>query len=153
MSESPSSIQVDHLTMRFGNVVAIDDLSMTFEAGKIHGLLGRNGAGKSTLLAAIAAFRKGSAGEVRIGGESVFENPHLTRQICLIRESGDTVPGDEKVETALNFAAAMRPSWDRTLAESLLTTFELSPKAKVGSLSRGKRSALGWSSGWRRGRR
>ena len=95
MTGSPHAIQVDHLTMTFGDVVAIDDLSMTFDAGKIHGLLGRNGAGKSTLLAAIAAFRKGSAGDVRIGHEPVFENPRLTRQVCPIRESGDTVPCDE----------------------------------------------------------
>ena len=129
--------------MKFGNVVAIDDLSMTFDAGMIYGLLGRNWAGKSTLLAAIAAFRKGRDGAVRIGDEPVFEGARLTPQICFIRESGDTVPGDEKVETALNFAAAMRPYWDRTLAASLLNTFELSVTSKVDSLSRGKRSALG----------
>jgi ABC-type multidrug transport system ATPase subunit len=42
---------------------------MTFDAGEIHGLLGRNGTGTSDLLAAIAAFRNSSGGDVRIGGE------------------------------------------------------------------------------------
>jgi ABC-2 type transport system ATP-binding protein len=67
----------------------------------------------------------------------------MTRQICLIRETGDTVGNDESVETALSFAAAMRPNWDAGYAAMLVERFQLSPRQKVGELSKGKRSALG----------
>ena len=40
----------EHLTKRFGKTTALDDVSLSFEYGKIHALLGRNGAGKTTLL-------------------------------------------------------------------------------------------------------
>jgi ABC-type multidrug transport system ATPase subunit len=55
-------IEVQDLTVRFGDVAALDELSLQFESGKIHGLLGRNGAGKSTLLAALAAYRRPTSG-------------------------------------------------------------------------------------------
>lgn len=137
------TVEVDHVTLRFDDVTALDDLTVTFDGGKVHGLLGRNGAGKSSLLAIIAAFRRASAGEVRIGGSPVFEHPHATQQVCLIREAGDTVDGSERIEAALRFAAAMRPHWNASVAATLLDRLELSPKAKIGELSRGKRSALG----------
>ena len=46
-------IRVDHVSKSFGKAKALDDVSLSFEHGKIHALLGRNGAGKSTLLGLI----------------------------------------------------------------------------------------------------
>ena len=47
-------LRAEHLTKRFGKTTALDDVSLSFEYGKIHALLGRNGAGKTTLLKLIA---------------------------------------------------------------------------------------------------
>jgi ABC-2 type transport system ATP-binding protein len=69
------SIDVDKLHLRYGDVTALDDLSFRLDGGKIYGLLGRNGAGKSSLLAVLAAFRQATAGEARIDGQPIFENP------------------------------------------------------------------------------
>jgi ATPase subunit of ABC transporter with duplicated ATPase domains len=51
-------IEIDHLTLRYGETTAIDDLSVTLDGHKIYGLLGRNGSGKTSLLSVLAAFRK-----------------------------------------------------------------------------------------------
>jgi ABC-2 type transport system ATP-binding protein len=61
-------IELRDLTVRFGDVAAVDSLSLRLEGGKIHGLLGRNGAGKSTLLSVLAAYRKPSSGAALVGG-------------------------------------------------------------------------------------
>ena len=45
------AILVDHVTKQFGSEVVLKDVSLTLEAGKIHGIIGRNGSGKTILLA------------------------------------------------------------------------------------------------------
>lgn len=136
-------LSIDNLTVRYGDTIAVDGLTLTLEGHGIHGLLGRNGSGKSSLLAVLAGLRKASSGSVSLDGEPVFENENATTQICLIRESGDTVEDSETLDTALRYAGEMRPYWDQDYAERLLATFKLDPKARVGGLSRGQRSALG----------
>jgi len=137
------TVEARSLTLNYGKTTALDELSFTLDGGKIYGLLGRNGSGKSSLLSVLAAFRKASGGEVLIGGEPVFENPLVTRQICLIRESVDVVEASDRVEEVLAFAAERRPNWDADYAASLVDTFQLDMRQKVGELSRGKQSALG----------
>jgi ABC-2 type transport system ATP-binding protein len=136
------SIQVEHVTQQFGETTALDDVSFSLAPGKIYGLLGRNGSGKSTLLSTIAAFRKPTAGRVLIDSEPVFENAHLTRQICLIRDSVDVIE-DESIDDALELAASIRPNWDQAYADRLIERFNLDRSKKVKTLSRGQRSALG----------
>jgi len=137
------SIAVRDLRLCYGDVTALDDLTFALDGGKIYGLLGRNGSGKSSLLSLLAAFRRPSAGEVRIDGRPVFENGPLTRQICLIRETGDTIDDDEPVKSALSFAQAMRPNWDAAYAAALVDRFQIPRDQHICKLSRGKRAALG----------
>ncbi len=135
-------IEVDGLQLRYGETVAIDDLSFGVEGDKIVGLLGRNGSGKTSLLSVLAAFRPASGGRVRINGQDVFENAAITEQICLIREGGD-VQMDEKVKAAFEFAEYLRPNWDGEYARALLDRFQVPLNKKVCDLSRGQQSSLG----------
>jgi ABC-2 type transport system ATP-binding protein len=138
-------IAVENLTLRYDDVTALDDLTFSLDGGKIYGLLGRNGSGKTSLLSVLAAFRRASTGQVRVGGQPAYENPAITRQICLIREGGDTVEQDwpdNRISDMLAFAAYLRPNWDADYAAALLERFGLSPDTRIPALSRGKRSAL-----------
>jgi ABC-2 type transport system ATP-binding protein len=136
-------IDVQGLQLRYGTVTALDDLSFTLAGGKIYGLLGRNGSGKTSLLSVLAAFRKPSGGRVLVDGQPVFEDPRMTRQVCLVRETGD--PGDksDRVKDALYYAARLRHGWDGDYAEALVERFQIPRSAKLGELSLGQRSALG----------
>ena len=136
-------VEIRNITQQFDEVTALDNISFTIEGDQIHGLLGRNGSGKSTLLNIIAGFREPTSGEVLIDGEPVFENADVMQRIALIRESGDTVESSEKVSEALRFAEYLRPNWNADRANELLEKFEVSPKSKINSLSRGRRSGLG----------
>ena len=62
-------LEVRGATKTFPGVVALDDVSMTLEAGQIHALLGENGAGKSTLIKVLTGVHEPDAGEVRLHGE------------------------------------------------------------------------------------
>ena len=64
---SPENIlSVDHLTMRFGGIVAVNDLSLTAERRRITALIGPNGAGKTTVFNCITGFYKPSGGTMRL---------------------------------------------------------------------------------------
>lgn len=138
---------IENLVLRYGDTTAINGLSLELSGEGIHGLLGRNGSGKSSLLSVLAGLRKPSAGRALFDGEPIFENERATTQICLIRESGDTVEDGEGIDSALAYAQDMRPYWDMEFARQLLDTFKLDRKTRIRSLSKGQRSALGCTLG------
>ncbi len=68
---------VDHVTRRFGGLLAVNAASLTAEEGRITALIGPNGAGKTTLFSVISGFLKPSAGDIRYAGEIITgEPPH-----------------------------------------------------------------------------
>ncbi len=67
-------IEVKHLTKKYGNQVAVNDLSFTIEKGQIYGLLGPNGAGKTTTMNIMTGCLAATAGEVKINGYDIFED-------------------------------------------------------------------------------
>ena len=68
-------LELDHVTRRFGGVVALDDVSFSVEQGEIAGLIGPNGAGKTTAFNVITRLYKPDGGEVTFDGESLLETP------------------------------------------------------------------------------
>jgi ABC-2 type transport system ATP-binding protein len=136
-------IEVTKLQLRYGETVALHDVTFDLPGGKIYGLLGRNGSGKTSLLSALAGFHKPSAGSVRIAAQPVFENPRITRQVCLIRESGGLGDKGDTLKDALDVARRLRPDWDAGYAAKLVELLGLPLGKKIGDLSRGQRSAFG----------
>jgi ABC-2 type transport system ATP-binding protein len=147
MNEPTPGVEVDRLRLRYGQVTALDDLTFALAGGKVHGLLGRNGAGKTSLLSVLAAFRKPTAGTVRVGGQPVFENSRVTRQVCLVGETGGPADTGDSVREALSIARRLRPAWDDGYAAALVERFGLPLGGKLGALSLGQRSALGIAMG------
>ena len=66
---------IEHLTKTFGDKKAVDDLSLRIAPGEICGFIGHNGAGKTTTLKSVAGIQKFDAGEIRVDGKSVREDP------------------------------------------------------------------------------
>jgi ABC-2 type transport system ATP-binding protein len=135
-------IELRGITVRYGNTVAVDDVTLRLPAGKIYGLLGRNGSGKTSLLSTLTSYRKPSAGTVLIDGVEAFENRTLARRTVFIRDTLDLFDSD-RIRGALRLAGRLRPSWDGEYADRLLDLFQLDPGKRVSALSRGQKSALG----------
>lgn len=134
-------VEIDDLRLTFGDVHALDGVSLSLEPDKIYGLLGRNGSGKTSLMSVIAAFWRATSGGVLVDGREPYENADVMERVCLIRESGDVTANT--VKGALSFAARMRPDWDAEYAEHLVDRFKLPRKRFISRLSRGTKSALG----------
>jgi ABC-2 type transport system ATP-binding protein len=135
-------ISMRNLSVRYGDTVAIDDLTLDLPTGKIYGLLGRNGSGKTSLLSVLASYRRASGGTLTVYGADPFENAEVMGRTCFIRESPD-VADNARVGDALDFSADLRGTFDRGYADKLLDAFELNRRSRVSALSRGQKSSLG----------
>jgi ABC-2 type transport system ATP-binding protein len=70
-----NAIEVQHLTRRFGDFVAVNDVSFEVRAGEIFGFLGSNGAGKSTTIRMLCGLLRPTSGTARVGGIDVVRDP------------------------------------------------------------------------------
>ena len=68
-------LAVEHVTRRFGGIVALDDVSVEAEPGEIVGLIGPNGAGKTTLFNVITRLYRPQSGDLRFDGKSLLRTP------------------------------------------------------------------------------
>jgi ABC-2 type transport system ATP-binding protein len=75
-----AAIALAGLTRRFGAIVAVDDLTLTVEAGEIFGLLGPNGSGKTTTIRMLCGLLAPSAGSARVADIDVTADPERVRQ-------------------------------------------------------------------------
>lgn len=139
-------VRLDAVSLAFDDEPALSDVTLSWEPGRIHALLGRNGAGKSTLLSLIASAQRPDSGTIEVSGRQPWERAELTEQICLIRESGDVID-EANASDNLDYAESLRPSFDREYADALIEVFKVPLKPTVEKLSRGQKSALGASIG------
>jgi len=80
-----SVVELQNVSRCYGNVVAVNDISMTLQPG-VTGLLGPNGAGKTTVLHMMAGFLAPSKGTVTIDGSPTWRNPGIYRTLGLVAE-------------------------------------------------------------------
>ncbi|MBP5211700.1 MAG: ATP-binding cassette domain-containing protein, partial [Pyramidobacter sp.] len=71
MTDPRNALHIDHLTMQFGGVVAVDDLTMDINEGEIVALIGPNGAGKTTAFNAVTGVYPPTNGEISLHGEPI----------------------------------------------------------------------------------
>ena len=73
-------LQIEHLTKIYGEKKAVDDLNLHIAPGEIYGFIGHNGAGKTTTLKSVVGILQFDAGEIRIDGTSIKDEPLLCKQ-------------------------------------------------------------------------
>ena len=74
-------LNISHLTKKYGDKKAVDDLSLHIAPGEIYGFIGHNGAGKTTTLRSVAGILQFDEGEIRIDGKSVRDDPLACKRV------------------------------------------------------------------------
>jgi ABC-2 type transport system ATP-binding protein len=101
-------IEVKHLTKRFGDKTAVDDISFSADRGEVLGLLGPNAAGKTTTMRMITGYLPPTWGSVSIGGKDIVEDSMAAREkIGYLPENAPVYP-DMTVIGFLDFIAQIR---------------------------------------------
>ncbi len=143
-------IEVSHLTKRYRDLVAVDDLSFTVQKGEIVGFLGPNGAGKSTTMRILTGFVPASEGTAKVAGFDVFEDPlEVKRRIGYLPEN-PPVHDAMTAKAYLKFCAALKGLPKRAIPGEIervatLTAVDLGPlTASSATCPRGTSS--GWAS-------
>lgn len=136
-------IEVQGLSRRFKRTIALDGVSLTVPQGKVYGLVGENGAGKTTFIKHLLGLLKAQEGTVRVFGKDPVQMPeYVLGQIGYLSEDRD-LPGWMRVSDLMRYNEAFYPKWDRSYAEKLRKTFDLDPRAKLRTLSRGQLAKAG----------
>jgi ABC-2 type transport system ATP-binding protein len=136
------AIRTDRLTKHYGGRRVVDNLDLRVQPGTVYGLLGRNGAGKSTTLKMLAGMVRPDYGKAELLGEDVENIAPATRARIAYLAEGHPLYTWMTVRQAVDFTLAFYPHADRALVGQILDHFELSPKAKIGRLSKGQRAQV-----------
>ena len=136
---SAPAIALRGLTKRYGNVAAVDDVSLAIEEGSICGLLGPNGAGKSTTFKCLLGLARPNAGSVEIDGRPV--TPATFEALAYVPEKATLY---ERLSIGQHLAIYRRAyqRFDDARARELLALFDLEPGKRVGKLSKGMKTAV-----------
>lgn len=74
-------LKTQSLTRKFGDLVAVDDVTISIERGEVYGLLGPNGAGKTTLITMLTTLLPPTSGTASVAGQDVTDNPAAVRRL------------------------------------------------------------------------
>lgn len=141
-------ITVEHLTKRYGDFTAVDDISFTIEDGHIYGFLGPNGAGKSTTMNIMTGCLAATSGEVKIDGYDIFEQARQAKQCIGYLPEIPPLYTDETPQEYLRFVAEAKgiakrdipAEVARVIRETRLTEME---NRLIRNLSKGYRQRVG----------
>jgi spermidine/putrescine transport system ATP-binding protein len=137
-----ADIQLERVTKRFGDMVAVDDLTLSIERGAFYALLGPSGCGKTTTLRMIGGFEDPSDGVVYLGGQAVTDLPPYKRDVNTVFQSYALFPHlnvERNVAFGLERKKVAKAEITRRVAETL-DLVQLGPLAKrrPGQLSGGQ---------------
>lgn len=141
-------IEVRNLTKKYGDHLAVDDLSFTIDKGRVYGFLGPNGAGKSTTMNIITGYLAATGGTVVIDGADILKEPEKAKDSVGYLPEIPPVYTDMTVEEYLGFAAELKgiPKDERKLqADIMMRRVKLEDVAGrlIGNLSKGYRQRVG----------
>ncbi|MBF6469231.1 ABC transporter ATP-binding protein [Nocardia beijingensis] len=135
-------IEVRDLRKTFGHVSALDGLDLTVTEGEIHGFLGPNGAGKSTTIRVLLGILRATGGQARLFGRDPWADA-----VALHRELA-YVPGDVTLWPSLSggetidLLSRMRGGLDEQRRDELIERFDLDPRKKARTYSKGNRQKV-----------
>ena len=141
-------ITLTSITKRYGNTVALSDVSFTARQGEVLGLLGQNGAGKTTALNIITGCLAPSAGSVTIGGHDLIQEPRQARRLVGYLPEVPPLYDEMTVRAYLRFACELKlvlPADIPAHVEEIATRTGLKQMLgrRIGNLSKGYRQRVG----------
>jgi ABC-2 type transport system ATP-binding protein len=142
-TDTTVAVDICGVTKTFGQIIALNQLDLQVNTGEVHGFLGPNGAGKSTAIRVLLGMLRADAGTARLlGGDPWADAVALHRRLAY-------VPGDVTLWPALtggeviDLMVRLRGTVDHARRDELVEAFELDPRRKCRTYSKGNRQKVG----------
>ena len=143
-------IEISNLVKKYGDHVAVDNLSLTIELGKIYGLLGPNGAGKSTTMNILTGYIGATSGTVKINGYDILDQPEEAKKCVGYLPELPPLYMDMTVAEYLKFVAELKKIEKKKRKEMINDAMEMTGVSDVSerlikNLSKGYRQRVGFA--------
>lgn len=137
-------ITIQNLIKKYGDQLALDNVSFSIQKGEVVGLLGPNGAGKSTLMKSVTGAILPTSGEIEVDGFSVLKQPIETKKKIGFLPENNPLYYEMYVKEYLQFVANLRKVNKQRIEEVILKV-GLTPEShkKIGQLSKGYKQRVG----------
>jgi ABC-2 type transport system ATP-binding protein len=133
-------VELDKVSKRFGEIQALDDVSLAIDSGEVVAVLGPNGAGKTTAMSIMLGTRRPTSGTARLFGLSPRDLRARSRIGVMLQESG--VPGVLRVTEIVGLFASYYPQPLKTAEAIAIAGLEEKSSSQVKDLSGGQRQRL-----------
>jgi ABC-2 type transport system ATP-binding protein len=134
-----SQLKITRLTKKYYNKIALRNVTLNFEQGKIYGLLGPNGSGKTTLMKVLAGLHKQTSGNVLINDEDLS---YKTKEYVSYMPTENYMYASFKVVDILKFYKDMYEDFRYDYAVNLLNDIKVNIDYKISNLSSGETAKL-----------
>lgn len=138
------AISLKNVTKRFANNVAVNDVSVSFKKGEIHGIIGRNGSGKTVLFKCICGLFPITEGEITVLGQQIGDGKHVPNKLGAILDTPGFLPNCSGYQN-LRYLMELSGKVDSSKIKDTLILVGLDPEDRkhVGKYSLGMRQRLG----------
>lgn len=134
-----SLLEFKDVSKSYGSTIALRNVNLTLEKGKIVGLLGPNGSGKTTMIKLINGLLQPDSGQVLINGEKPGVN---SKNAISFLPDSTYLPNWMKVSHAMKYFKDMYANFDKERAYTMLESMKISDRATFGSLSKGNKEKV-----------
>ncbi len=143
-------IEIRNLTKKYGEHIAVSDISLEIKPGKVYGFLGPNGAGKSTTMNIITGYLAPTSGEVIIDGHDIYKEPEEAKACIGYLPEIPPLYVDMKVEEYLKFVAELKKVKKEDISKEVnrvmnLTRIDDVSGRIINNLSKGYRQRVGFA--------
>lgn len=138
------AIEVKNVTKKFSETVAVKDVTVSFEKGKIHGIIGRNGSGKTVLFKCICGLLPVTSGEITVLGRKMGDGKRVPESLGVIIETPGFLPNCSGYQN-LRYLMELSGKADKEKIRGAIKLVGLDPDSRkhVGKYSLGMRQRLG----------
>lgn len=141
MTDSPV-IELADLTVRYGRLTAVEDLSLQVPRGSVYALLGRNGSGKSSTVRCLLGQQRATAGKAFVFGLDAWSNRRrIMGKVGVVAENPN-IPPEMTARRLERFLSRLSRTWDREKFDSRLESFGVPRDTRFDRLSKGQQRQL-----------